>query len=389
MNILGLLLNHEIRTGGHTRYLDLMEGLAARGNAVSVILNTSLDYLPAHFRPIRFPVPYVPGALRPAALAFRAAVRNGLQTIRAQAPAIDVIMAFGESHLPAAALLRRRLRAPLLYVQRHNTVREELISVRENMFRPLVAAGILWDLTKARRYERMIARAADLVVFQSGYDLEDFVSREPASRLRVRVVRADIRLPRFRQEMAGSNASRSLRRILFVGGLGERKGVAHLIRAVEIVAAAGVRDLSIDVVGQGEGRGELESRVRSAGIQGMVKFHGWVADTFPMTAAADLVIVPSLFDSYPGAVLEALHVGTPVIGTWVGGIPDMLRAPELLFPPGDAQAIADRILALYRDPAAYERVAALCRARRAHFDFDWTGEFEKLLREVCRRVHGT
>ncbi len=385
MNILGLLLNHEIRTRGHTRYLDLMESLAARGNTVSVILNTSLDYLPARFRPIRFPVPYVPSGLRPAALLFRAAVRSALPAIREQAAAVDAIVALGETHLPAAALLRRRLRAPLLYVQRHNNVREDLISVRENVFRPLVAAGILWDLTKARRYERMIARVADLIVFQSGYDLEDFVSREPAARLRLRVVRADIRLPRFRPEVAGSNASRSLRRILFVGGLGERKGAAHLIRAVEIVAAAGVHDLSIDVVGEGEERGALEARARSAGIGGMVKFHGRVDDTLAMIAAADLVIVPSLFDSYPNAVLEALHVGTPVIGSWVGGIPDMLRHPELLFPPADPNAIADRIFALYRDPRAYERVAALCRTRRAHFDFDWAGEFEKLLREVCRR----
>jgi glycosyltransferase involved in cell wall biosynthesis len=102
-----------------------------------------------------------------------------------------------------------------------------------------------------------------------------------------------------------------------------------------------------------------------------------------MMSAADLVVVPSLFDSYPNVILEAFHVGTPVVGSRVGGIPDMLRYPELLFPPADAQAIADRLVLLHDDAAAFKRVQTLCRQRRSYFDFDWAGEFETVLQQIA------
>lgn len=382
MNILGLFLNKEIRTGGHTRYLDLMERLAARGHRVTVILNTSLPFSPSHFHALRLPVHYTHGGFPPVSLLFRRAIDAVPNGIHAEWGSIDAIVVFGETHLPAGAVLKRRLCAPLLYAHRNNIVRQDLISLGENRGRPVRLVRILWNLLKARRYERMITRRADAIVFQSSYDLEDFSSREPKARPRARVIRGDIRAPRFRPEFVDLNRSRSMRRILFVGNFGERKGVKYLIHAAERLAQSGIDDVSFDMVGPGEKRSYWESYIRSAGLVGTVKLRGRIPEPFGMMSAADLVVVPSLFDSYPNVILEALHVGTPVVGSRVGGIPDMLQHPELLFPPADAQAIVDKIVQLHNDASAYKRVRSLCRERRSYFDFDWPGEFESLLLEI-------
>jgi glycosyltransferase involved in cell wall biosynthesis len=66
----------------------------------------------------------------------------------------------------------------------------------------------------------------------------------------------------------------------------------------------------------------------------------------------------------------------------------MLRYPELLFPPADAQAIVDRLVQLHDDVLAYEHVRSLCRQRRSYFDFDWAGEFVTVLAEIVRSPSG-
>ena len=105
MNILGLFLNKEIRTGGHTRYLDLMERLAARGHRVTVVLNTSLAFSPSYFHPLRLSVPYIHGGFPPASLLFRSASLGALDRIQAQAGPVDANVVFGEFHFPAAGVL--------------------------------------------------------------------------------------------------------------------------------------------------------------------------------------------------------------------------------------------------------------------------------------------
>jgi glycosyltransferase involved in cell wall biosynthesis len=116
-------------------------------------------------------------------------------------------------------------------------------------------------------------------------------------------------------------------------------------------------------------------------VKNVVTFPGRVASPFPVIIDGDLLVVPSLFDSYPNTVLEALHVGTPVIGSRVGGIPDMLRFDELLFPPMNAEAIADRIERCVHEPAYYKRLRELCAERRVAFQFDWSEAWERAIRE--------
>jgi len=100
------------------------------------------------------------------------------------------------------------------------------------------------------------------------------------------------------------------------------------------------------------------------------------ADPFPYLAECDLFVYPALYDAFPDTVLEALHVGCPVIASRVGGLPDILHYPELLFESGDAAGIASRIERCITDTAYYQNLRRLCAEQAAAFHFDWAERFE-------------
>jgi len=103
-------------------------------------------------------------------------------------------------------------------------------------------------------------------------------------------------------------------------------------------------------------------------------------DPFPYLAKNDLMVYPTLYDAFPDTALEALHTGCPVIASSVGGLPDMLRYPELLFDSGEAAAIAARIEHCVEDKRFYQHIRALCAERAAAFRFDWAERFENAMK---------
>jgi len=80
-------------------------------------------------------------------------------------------------------------------------------------------------------------------------------------------------------------------------------------------------------------------------------------------SAADVFVIPSLYDNLPQTVLEAIACGTPVVGFAVGGIPDMVRpgVTGWVVPPQDVGALRAAIRALLEDPARRAEMAANCR----------------------------
>jgi glycosyltransferase involved in cell wall biosynthesis len=381
MTIVGVFLVKELRTGGHVRYLELMEGLAARGDRVVVLMNGLLGYEPRSFAPVTREVRYWRKGFPPASWVFRAVAGRAAAELGRGAGKADAVLVFGETHLAAGARLAKALGAPLVYGHRSNAVREYLTYLDEAGHSPLDRAKTRAGLLKSKLDEERIARLGDLLVFQSEYDRADFALRNPSAASRSIVIRGDISGPRFKPEYSQANRSERLRRVAFVGTLGRRKGAEYLAEAIVELARRGHTELRFRICGPGGRREELEARLREGGAEGMAEFPGRVADPFAEMAAADLVVVPSLFDSYPNTVLEALHVGVPVIGSRVGGIPDMLAHDELLFPPMDGKAIADIIEPCATDDSRYARLRDLCYGRRRHFLFDWPEAWEKAIME--------
>ena len=133
--------------------------------------------------------------------------------------------------------------------------------------------------------------------------------------------------------------------LVFVGTLAQLyKGPDVLIRALGQCVEAGT-DLHLTVIGDGRMRPELEMLTDRLGLTERVHFLGQIPSgepVFEQLRRADLFVLPSRQEGLPRAMIEAMACGLPCIGSTIGGIPELL-SPEDMVPPGDANALAQKI----------------------------------------------
>lgn len=159
-------------------------------------------------------------------------------------------------------------------------------------------------------------------------------------------------------------------RIVSIGTLEvEYKGFDILIDAAAICIKSGL-PLELEIIGDGRCRPELQNRAERSGIEKQVTFAGQIASGAAIRNkldTADLFALASKTEGLPRAMIEAMARGIPCVGSAVGGIPELL-APEVLFPRGDAAALARKIREVISDPIRMARLSAenLANARNYH-----------------------
>ena len=171
-----------------------------------------------------------------------------------------------------------------------------------------------------------------------------------------------------------TDITRDSHTIITVSRLVRKNGIDLLLRAIAAVALhnPGVR---CEIIGEGLERVSLEELSRALGIQDRVVFHGAIAheELMPYLCRAAVFVRPSRSEGMGNAFVEALAAGVPVIGTSVGGIPDIIIDGEtgLLTIPDDADALAVKIAAFLADRARATALADAGRARvYTHFSWD-------------------
>ncbi len=120
------------------------------------------------------------------------------------------------------------------------------------------------------------------------------------------------------------------------------------------------------LVGDGPQRPEVEAEVGRLGVEGAVRFLGKVNVVADLLRAADLYFLPSSSESFGLSALEAMACGVPVVGTNVGGLPEVVRdgVTGALVPVGDVDAMARRAIELLQpEQWARGRAAAIERAK--------------------------
>lgn len=158
--------------------------------------------------------------------------------------------------------------------------------------------------------------------------------------------------------------------LVFAGRLSEEKGVDTLVRAVGRLdrSRLGLADDQplLEVAGDGPVRGELE---RLAGLvaPGLVRFHGRLArpDLQRLVRGATASAVPSRwYENQPLAVLESFALGVPVVGTDLGGLPELVDGDTgWLVAPDDDQGLAAVLASVLADPAEAARRGRGARSR--------------------------
>jgi glycosyltransferase involved in cell wall biosynthesis len=380
MNVLAIMLNDEIRTGGHKRFLELVRGLAGRGHRVCLMKSAAL---PLEIQGVAMvSVPAAVEGAKSSAAKIKDRVSSGLGEVEAMGHRFDVSLTFGENYIEAATLIKERFGIPILCAIRSSRRSEFLAMERPGPSLKGLVKYVL-DYRRVVATEARVARRADRVVFQSEYDRRRFLRHHPLVKRRTAVVRNNCSASWFDERYGGSNAAEKPVPLLFIGALDQRKGILVLLEALTRLLVRGV-PVSADIVGFGSFETQVAALVAEGPLKGAVRLHGRNDDVMPFLKNAGLLVVPSLYDSYPNVALEALHVGTPVIGSSVGGIPDILEYRELLFRPGHAAALAAKIEELIASPERYRQARELCARRREHFVFDWVAEFERVLAEASQ-----
>lgn len=207
-------------------------------------------------------------------------------------------------------------------------------------------AGLIYRLL-----ERLVARRAAVVLAVSG----DLVARLRGLGAR-RVDRALVPSPLHpvpsaeRAEVAARlrlelGVGPDERLALTVGRLAPQKGLGVLLEA-----AAWLRELPVRwvVVGDGPLHDELAAQITARTLP--VSLLGVRDDVPALLVAADIVVVPSLWEGQPLIVQEALAAGAAIVATDAGGTAEVLGEAALLVRPGDAEQLAGAVRIAVTDP---------------------------------------
>jgi glycosyltransferase involved in cell wall biosynthesis len=156
--------------------------------------------------------------------------------------------------------------------------------------------------------------------------------------------------------------------VLFTGQMIERKGIEDLLRAWRELITSGLSGADLLFVGEDlENNGAYRRRMEQLSIQLDVraKFVGFQRNVFEWIVASDVCVAPSHAEPFGLTVLEAMAHARPVVGSNVGGIPEMIVEAEtgLLVPPQSPHRLATAIAALLQDPALGMRLGLAGRER--------------------------
>lgn len=145
--------------------------------------------------------------------------------------------------------------------------------------------------------------------------------------------------------------------VVYVGSGFERKGVGALLQAL----ARADRTTCALVVGKDKHAPRYMAQAKSLGLAERVRFVGAVSDVRPYYAAADSFVLPTLYDPFPNAALEAMASGLPVVTTTKCGAAEVLREAETGFVRDalDIDGLAGAIARL--DPATARRMGDAAR----------------------------
>jgi glycosyltransferase involved in cell wall biosynthesis len=119
------------------------------------------------------------------------------------------------------------------------------------------------------------------------------------------------------------------------------------------------------MVGEGSLREQLTAYIREHGLEPRIHLLGRRSEVPECLAASDVFVLSSNWEGNPLAVMEAMAAGLPVVGTAVGGVPELVESGQqgILVPPGDCAAFTDAMRILMNDPQKRTAMANAARAR--------------------------
>jgi glycosyltransferase involved in cell wall biosynthesis len=231
--------------------------------------------------------------------------------------------------------------------------RKPLVVTVHNVVLDEVAGRAAWwqrrlEASLPRRVDAVIATSADVAGRLGGAIVIPPVGPAPVARHSREAVRAALRVP-------GDTPL-----VVVVARLHRQKGLDTLLDAAPQLDGIGVV-----VVGEGPEEPRLRRRMENEGLGAVVRLAGPSANAADELAAADVVAVPSIWESGPLVLVEAMELGRPVVTTPVGFAPELVAdgVTGRVVPVGDAGALAAAVRAMVDDRDGAARMAVAGRER--------------------------
>jgi glycosyltransferase involved in cell wall biosynthesis len=213
-----------------------------------------------------------------------------------------------------------------------------------------------------RRHRSLVYHWADRII-TSGEEIRRILISVGVAPEKIVAVPAGVETERFHPAVSGEGVRKEFGLDGPVVGMVAmfRRSKGHRVFLEVAQAIHALRpDTRFLVVGDGAGRAEIEGQIQALGLGQAVTLTGFRRDVPELLAAVDCLVLPALrSEGTPQVIPQALAVGTPVVASAVGGIPEIIEDGRTgrLVSPGDAGALAKVILAALDDPGSARGMA--------------------------------
>ena len=218
--------------------------------------------------------------------------------------------------------------------------------------------------------ERRLCQAADELITCSQAMRNDVITQLGANPDRVAVLPNGIDESVWRTEESQRRRARvrwggTGPLLMFTGRLEVEKGIYTMLDALPGILN-NFPDARLVVAGQGGQSAQFDADIAERGLSPAVMRAGWLSEEElkALIAAADVALVPSLYEPFGLVALEAMALGTPVVAARTGGLADIVDNGRtgLTFTPGDPGELASAVVETLSDPRAAAARADLARA---------------------------
>lgn len=313
----------------------------------------------------------------PTLLSWVMAFNHGLirAALRAtHAAQFDVIHAHDWLVAQTAVTLKEQLRVPLVVTIHSTEIGRHLGWLPEEMNR------------RIHSMERWLGHEADRIILCSDYMRREAVHLLGITKAKIDVVPNGVDMSAWRTDPAAVHRTRrrygdSGPLIGYAGRLVYEKGVQSLLYALPELSRRHP-GLRLFIAGDGPYLAELRDLVDRLDLTRVVTFAGFLGAELPAAmAAADVMVVPSIYEPFGMIALEAAATGTPVAAAATGGLVEIIEPGRtgIMFPAGTPPALADAVSLLLGDRDGAGRMAANAK-RKVASRYTWGG--------VVANVHG-
>lgn len=230
--------------------------------------------------------------------------------------------------------------------------------------------------------ESVCLKKSELIIVQCEYDKNELIKRHKNlqdllnNKIKIQINNVNPSWIVEKSENSKDIKKDSKTHVCFIGGFDSpRKGQDIFLEAALNILNTNNDDLVFDLVGGGKKLNQYKRKYSNDNII----FHGYLNNPIEILKGSDIVVVPSLADSCPNTVMEALYNGIPVIGSNSGGIPEILTDTKYIFET-NSDSLQSKLLEILSN-REMKIVKIKQNERRKELLFDWASKIKEIIED--------